>query len=87
MTTPDISGEPDGAEQQPSDTPFPFSVSLPEIMKPRRLAEHLDVPLSTLYKWRYRGEGPPGIKIGGHVRYRRSDVERWLADHEEGGAR
>lgn len=56
---------------------------LPEIMSIQHLAEFLGVPLSTVYKWRYRGEGPRAIKIGGHVRYRRSEVQHWLAEHEE----
>jgi excisionase family DNA binding protein len=42
------------------------------------LADMLAVPLGTLYQWRHRGEGPPGYRIGRHVRYRRGDVEAWL---------
>ena len=43
------------------------------------LAEFLSVPVTTLYQWRHRGEGPPGYRIGRHVRYRRAEVEAWLA--------
>lgn len=43
------------------------------------LSEFLGVPLNTLYRWRYRGEGPKGYRVGRHVRYRRADVEAWLA--------
>ena len=42
------------------------------------LAEMLGVPVATLYGWRCRGEGPPGYRIGRHVRYRRAVVEAWL---------
>jgi excisionase family DNA binding protein len=42
------------------------------------LSELLGVPTSTLYAWRYRGEGPAGYRIGRHVRYRRSVVEAWI---------
>ncbi len=42
------------------------------------LSELLGVPMSTLYAWRYRGEGPAGYRIGRHVRYRRSVVEAWI---------
>jgi excisionase family DNA binding protein len=42
------------------------------------LSELLGVPMSTLYAWRYRGEGPAGYRIGRHVRYRRSIVEAWI---------
>jgi len=42
------------------------------------LSELLGVPVATLYRWRYRGEGPPGYRVGRHVRYRRATVEAWL---------
>ncbi|WP_235970112.1 helix-turn-helix transcriptional regulator [Microlunatus kandeliicorticis] len=47
------------------------------------LSELLGVPLTTLYAWRHRGEGPAGYRIGGHVRFRRVDVEAWLASCAE----
>lgn len=50
---------------------------------PEQLADHLGVPLNTVYTWRYRRTGPRGIKIGKHVRYRRSDVEAWLDEHAD----
>ncbi|ADP79352.1 helix-turn-helix transcriptional regulator [Pseudofrankia inefficax] len=43
------------------------------------LAEYLGVPVNTIYKWRTTGEGPTGLRIGRHVRYRREDVTAWLA--------
>lgn len=43
-----------------------------------QLAALLQVPPQTLYGWRTRGEGPPGLKVGRHVRYRQRDVEKWL---------
>jgi excisionase family DNA binding protein len=42
------------------------------------LADYLDVPVTTLYAWRYHRKGPPGFRIGRFVRYRLSDVEEWL---------
>lgn len=47
------------------------------------LAEWLSKPVGTLYQWRATNRGPRGIKVGGHVRYRRSDVEAWLEDHAD----
>jgi excisionase family DNA binding protein len=44
----------------------------------QQLAEYLDVPTATLYAWRYRGVGPPGFRVGKHVRFRWADVERWI---------
>jgi excisionase family DNA binding protein len=42
------------------------------------LSEMLGVPIHTLYRWRHKGEGPVGYRIGRHVRYRRATVEAWL---------
>jgi excisionase family DNA binding protein len=47
------------------------------------LAEYLAVPTSTIYQWRYLRKGPPGFRIGRHVRYRRSDVDEWIERHVE----
>ncbi len=44
------------------------------------LAEYLDVPVSTVYAWRYCRQGPPGSRVGRHLRLRWSDVERWIRD-------
>ena len=33
----------------------------------------------TLETWRRNGNGPPFIRIGRRVVYRRSDIEAWLA--------
>ena len=32
----------------------------------------------TLANWRTRGQGPAYIKVGGSIRYRMEDLERWL---------
>jgi excisionase family DNA binding protein len=42
------------------------------------LAELLQVPEKTVYSWRYRGEGPRGVIVGRHLRYRPQDVDAWL---------
>lgn len=36
---------------------------------------------STLEKWRVTGHGPPFLKLGRLVRYSRSDLEAWKAEH------
>jgi predicted DNA-binding transcriptional regulator AlpA len=43
-----------------------------------QVAQWLGKPKATLYAWRTRGRGPRGIKVGGDLRYRRSDVEMYL---------
>jgi excisionase family DNA binding protein len=55
------------------------------LMTLAELAEMLGIPVNTLYGWRCRGEGPPGYRIGRHIRYRRAAVEAWLetqTDHQ-----
>ena len=38
---------------------------------------YLAVPVGTLYQWRHRGEGPPAIRLGRHLRYDPDSVHRW----------
>jgi excisionase family DNA binding protein len=45
------------------------------------LAQYLEVPVQTVYRWNCNGTGPRAIKVGRFVRYRRADVERWLDEH------
>ena len=47
------------------------------------LARLLRVPRGTIYAWRTRGEGPKGLRIGRHVRFRLEDVEAWLRTRED----
>jgi predicted DNA-binding transcriptional regulator AlpA len=40
------------------------------------------LPVATLYRLRYLGQGPRGFRLGKHLRYRASEVARWLAEAE-----
>lgn len=51
---------------------------LDQLLSTRDLGVYLDVPVTTLYAWRHRGEGPPAFRVGRHLRYRRVDVEEWI---------
>ena len=44
------------------------------------LADHPGVPVATIYAWRYRRKGPPGFRVGRHLRFRWNDVELWIED-------
>ena len=46
----------------------------------RELAERLNISPRTLERWRWLGEGPPFLKIGGRVVYRLLDIERYEAE-------
>lgn len=48
--------------------------SLPEYLTPRQVAEVLGVSTEGLQKMRSEGRGPKFVKVGGRIRYRRSDL-------------
>jgi predicted DNA-binding transcriptional regulator AlpA len=54
-----------------------------EWLSPHDLADEWSLPVQTIYSWRVRGTGPRGVTIGRHVRYRRSEIERWLAEQAD----
>jgi excisionase family DNA binding protein len=47
------------------------------LMTPVELSEYLQIPLGTIYQWKYKRFGPPAHKIGRHLRYKLSEVETW----------
>jgi excisionase family DNA binding protein len=51
-----------------------------EYLSTEGLAALLDVPVDTVYEWRKRRKGPPGAKVGRHLRFRRTDVDKWWAE-------
>jgi excisionase family DNA binding protein len=48
------------------------------LLTPAELAERLQIPVKTLYAWRYHRQGPPAYRIGRHVRYSWPAVVRWM---------
>lgn len=42
------------------------------------LAAYLQVPVTTLHRWRHDGTGPDAMRVGRHLRYEPQDVDRWL---------
>lgn len=58
----------------------PTKESQEPLLTARQASEFLQVPVSTLAVWRSTGRVHlPFVKVGGHVRYRRDDIERFLA--------
>jgi len=51
-----------------------------KLLSPAEVAEKLGVPVTTIYGWNHRRSGPTAIRVGRHVRFRPSEVERWLDD-------
>ncbi|MEX5636984.1 helix-turn-helix domain-containing protein [Parafrankia sp. FMc2] len=50
------------------------------------LAVELHKTTGTIRNWRTRGYGPRGFKVGNTVLYRRTEVDRWLAEQEQAEA-
>lgn len=53
-----------------------------ELLTTEDLAAMTKTPLSRWNKARLTGDGPPFIKLGHLVRYRKSDVLAWLGGHQ-----
>lgn len=56
----------------------------------RDLAKRWSLSPRTLERWRWTGDGPAFLKVGGRVTYRMVDVEAWEADrlrHSTAGSR
>ena len=54
----------------------------PEIMTPKQVAELTGIPEGTLRYFRSSGIGPASFRLQGRVRYRRVQVEAWIAEQE-----
>jgi len=51
-----------------------------KLMSIEDLSTYLGVPVNTLYKWRGKGYGPAGRRVGKYVRYRPEDVDVWVEE-------
>lgn len=58
------------------------------LLSPRELAELTGVRENTLAAWRSRksADAPAYLKLGRAVRYRESDVRRWLSQRQSASA-
>ena len=55
-------------------------VTLPSLWTIRDVSAFLGVPVGTLYQWRHRGDGPPALRLGKHLRFDPDMVRRWALD-------
>ncbi|AWW39930.1 helix-turn-helix domain-containing protein [Streptomyces cadmiisoli] len=67
-------------------TPGPLATlrgGLPDrYLTPNDIADMFGVPLETVYQWRRKRTGPPGFRIGKHVRYDPVDVRAYVAQRK-----
>jgi len=57
-----------------------------QLRSPSWLAQRLGKSAKTLETWRRQGTGPAFVRVGRDIRYRESDVERWLTAQTVGKA-
>ena len=55
-----------------------FGLGLEPVLTTSELAEYLGVQTQAIYDLRTDGRGPSGIRVGREIRFRVSDVVRWL---------
>ncbi|WP_231917826.1 helix-turn-helix domain-containing protein [Microbacterium pygmaeum] len=55
-------------------------LGLEPMLTTSELADYLGVHAQAIYDLRAAGRGPAGLRVGREIRYRISDVKRWL-DH------
>ncbi|MGW1708243.1 helix-turn-helix domain-containing protein [Streptomyces sp. NPDC002206] len=51
-------------------------------LTPDDIAEMFGVPLETVYQWRRKRTGPPGFRIGKHVRYDPAEVRAYVTQRK-----
>lgn len=69
---------PIGSATGPAD-----AFGLEPLLDVTELAAYLGVPVSTLYDWRTRGNGPAAYRFGKHLKFAVSDVRAWGAEQRE----
>jgi len=60
------------------DTEKLLGLGLEPVLTTSELAEYVGVQVQAIYDLRTDGRGPSGIRVGREIRYRISDVRRWL---------
>lgn len=58
-----------------------MSAAQAPLLTPGEVATRLHVAEQTLAQWRWKGVGPPFLKVGRAVRYAPQDLERWISQN------
>jgi excisionase family DNA binding protein len=70
------------ANLAPKNSPVSPSSADDPLMTVKEAADYLRVSKSFLDKARLCGEGPPFIRVGRKILYRKSAVDAWLTKHQ-----
>ncbi|MCM8555623.1 helix-turn-helix domain-containing protein [Streptomyces sp. STCH 565 A] len=69
----------------PTDPRVTLRGGLPDrYLTPDDIADMFGVPLETVYQWRRKRTGPPGFRIGKHLRYDPTDVRAYVNQRKSG---
>jgi excisionase family DNA binding protein len=69
-------GAPSNGSAVPTTTNAPDAYQ--QLLTPEQFAELLQVAPRTLQRLRHLGEVPKPIEVGGSLRWRKRDVDRWM---------
>ncbi|MGW0703472.1 helix-turn-helix domain-containing protein [Streptomyces sp. NPDC002867] len=62
-----------------SDPRATLRAGLPDrYLTPEDIAAMFSVPIETVYQWRKKRTGPPGFRVGKHLRYDPASVRTWV---------
>ena len=71
---------PQGLDRPPGK-PLATARALPaQYLEPEEVAALFRVPLETVYQWRRKRTGPPGFRVGRHLRYDPAALAQWVVD-------
>ena len=73
-----------GMEREIDNTSLDEDIQELRLLKPKQAAAYLGSSVSALSQYRALGIGPEYFKIGKMVRYRISDIDKWLEDKKSG---
>ena len=48
------------------------------LLTEKEAADHLQLSVKTMQRWRYLCSGPRYLKLNGSIRYRLSDLDEWV---------
>ncbi|MEW1642175.1 helix-turn-helix domain-containing protein [Streptomyces sp. NPDC091219] len=54
-------------------------------LTPDDIAVIFKVPVETVYQWRKKHTGPPGFRIGKHLRYDPADIRAYVTERKTAG--
>lgn len=57
-----------------------LSITDDRLLDKAQTAEALGVSIWTVHKWVQHGTGPHHVKVGNRVKFRESELNRWIAE-------